>query len=702
MAPRKLFVTTALPDVPFEALALHGREGLSMPYVFSVELASSSAQVPFEKLLGTPITVSMELSDGKKRFFHGIVNRFSMGGREARATRYHAELVPKLFSLTKATNCAIFPKQTTEQIVDTLLKAHGIMDVEFHLAGTKRIREYCVQYRETALDFLSRLLEEEGYYYYFKHEEAKHVLVIANGTDDHVASPGPAKIPFQRHKSEATDPDTVIDWNVELEMRSANITTIHSTFNTPREPDSVELPSATPELPLYGGQKPDAPPGSQPTFELFDYLGAAEVDTTWSKDQSDLRAGLEEAQIVVVRGSGTAAGFAGGHTFQLQNHFRKDQDGGYVLTRVEHDATMVAPSEGGTAVLEYSNNFECIPSSVLFRPPRITPRPVIAGTQTAIVTGTKDEEIDVDDLARITVKFYWDRNKERLHQDSSCKIRVAQPWAGSNFGALFNPRIGMEVVVEFLDGDPDRPLVVGCVYNKEQLPPFGMPGGQTISGLKTNTSKGGGGFNEISFDDKKGSEMITIHGQKDMSTVVKHDQTLLVNNNRTSTVDVDDTTVVHGSQSLKVDGAQSVDIGGGQSVKVTGDRSVEITAADSLEVGATLSIHAVGATGIMSDATIEVNASGDGAFISGGLLMTDSTGNTEITAGASLIAKADGGDATLEASAATTVKSGSTMTIDGGGAVTVKGPSIKLEAGGSSIEIGPSGVTISGAMIKLN
>jgi type VI secretion system secreted protein VgrG len=412
------------------------------------------------------VTVTLELPSGTGRLFHGIVSRLSQGSRAATTTQYHAEVVPWLWLLTRTTDLRVFQRVTVPDIVRQVLAGTPVQ-TSFELEGTYFARDYCVQYRETDFDFISRLMEDEGIFYFFRHEAGGHELVVADGPR---AQSSVGTFPFDRSGSQAQQ--RVFEWEKTQELRSGRVTLRDYEFELPDAPieasatipESVQAGQVTHRLRLAGNER----------LELYDYPGEwAErfdgVGPNREEQRDDLlnifRAAPQTAEIrmqeeaeqsLIVSGGSTCRAFASGHTFALQGHF--DADGEYLLTSVRHTATQ----------LEYTNAFTCIPEGVRFRPETSTRRPTLAGPQTAFVVGN-GEEIYVDKYGRVKVQFHWDREGKK-DENSSCWIRVAQPVGGQGGGFIWLPEVNDEVLVAFEEGDPDRPLIVGRVYNASDAP----------------------------------------------------------------------------------------------------------------------------------------------------------------------------------------------------------------------------------------
>jgi len=508
---RLLAIATPLGDDVLLLQSLVGTEGISRLFRFQLELLSEKNTVSFKDIIGQNVTFRIVLNDGGTRYFNGFVSRFAQSGADARFTSYQMEVVPWLWFLTRKSGCRIFQNKSIPDIIQQVFSDGGFSNFKNSLTGSYDPREYCVQYRETDFSFVSRLMEQYGIFYYFEHEDGKHTLVLADSASIHQPCPGQPTAQYNQTSGDLDMEDVVTGWNIAQELRTGKYSLTDYNFETPstnlltNEPTVVEV-------------------GPNSAFELYDYPGEF-LNRSQGESLTKIRMQEEEADHLVIHGASVGRSFAPGYKFDLKDHYRNDANSTYVLTEVRHVATVgttYSIAHGGTGA-QYSNQFTCIPASFPFRPLRITPKPFVQGPQTALVVGKDGEEIWVDKYGRIKVQFYWDREGQK-NESSSCWIRVSQPWAGNGWGAMWIPRITQEVVVSFLEGDPDRPIVTGRVYNAEQMPAYTLPDEQTKSYFKSNSSKGGGGFNELRFEDKKGSEQIFLQGEKDLDIRIKNDR----------------------------------------------------------------------------------------------------------------------------------------------------------------------------------
>ncbi len=554
-------------DSPFGAdqlvlTAFDGEEALSELFSYRLELMSPDDALDADKILGKKVTFTVFRADADPRIFNGVVKSFHAGPKRTRGMRtYHAEVVPWTWFLSRTSDCKIFQEKTVKEIIEEVFGEYGLSDFEFKLSGSYTKHVYRVQYRETDLDFICRLMEEEGMFFYFTHEDGKHNMVIADSKSAYYDLPE-AKV--ECHETEVPS-GAITDFSHRYEFLSGKWTQQDYNFEKPKT--DLETPEKTilktPDLSKY---------------EYYDYPGRY-TEKGDGKALSKLRMEEEEAAYDVAGGNGTCRTFSPGGKFEISRHDIPAEVGQkYTLTSTSHaaaDYTSIYPDAGPPS---YSNSFTCIPDSVTYRHPRRTPRPVVRGPQTAVVVGPSGEEIECDKYGRIKVQFHWDRIGEN-NEKSSCWLRVAQLMAGAKWGAVFTPRIGMEVIVDFLEGDPDKPICTGTVYNADNMPPWELPANKTQSGFKSLSSKDGSAssnFNELRFEDKKGSEEIYLHAEKDMNTVVENNETHKVGFEKKD--DGDQTIEVFNNQDVKIGCSDASD--GSQTLEVWKDRTTTIKTGD--------------------------------------------------------------------------------------------------------------------------
>ncbi len=533
---RPLSVTTPLGKDALLILGLQGHETVSHLFQFHLDLmADLETEIRFDRILGQNVTVEMRLPDGGKRYFNGIVRRFSQGARDKHFVAYRAEVVPKLWLLSKKVRSRIFQHLTIPQILQQVLTG---IDVSFEISGSYYERDYCVQYRESDFAFASRLMEEEGIYYFFKHGNGSHRMVVTDLPSKHPTVPGPAVIIYDEVEGEEKEDVRITQWEKSQELRSGECTLWDQSFEVPGNPleasettiESVQIGKVTHKLRVGGNDQLeiyDYPGGYAQRFDGIDRVGGerpVDVQHIFEDRSRTVRIRMEQEEVagLEIQGASDCGHFTSGHEFTLDRHF--DANGKFFLTRIEHDAKQADYRSEVNEEFQYRNRFICIPSVLRYRPARVTPRPAIDGVQTAVVVGPPGEEIFVDKYGRIKVQFPWDREGKK-NVDSSCWLRVAQIWAGNRWGAYFWPRIGHEVVVTFEDGDPDRPIVVGSVYNAANVPPLGLPIAKEICGIKSASVRGSAGenYNSLTFVDVKGQEHMAIHSERHMILYAEYD-----------------------------------------------------------------------------------------------------------------------------------------------------------------------------------
>ncbi|MFO7639970.1 MAG: type VI secretion system tip protein VgrG [Candidatus Competibacteraceae bacterium] len=586
-------------------------EQLGRLFEFELEMLSERTDLDLAEMLGKNVTVRMELPEvrgGETRYFNGFVTRFSSLGilREESYGVYRATLSPWLWFLTRTSDCRIFQQKKVPEIIESIFQEHGFTDFKKSLSGDYRTWEYCVQYRETDFNFVSRLMEQEGIYYYFTHSNGKHMLVLADGLGSHDPFPNYDEIPFYPPDlMENRERDHIYQWVAEKQVQPGAYALNDFDFIVPDKKlrsRAATRPAATP-----GGHAMD-------NFEMYDYPGEYS-----EKAEGDSYTGirLEEllAQHEILQGEGVARGLAAGCLFGLTNCARDEQNRQYLIVSVIHELRgdfyeTVAGAEAPPKV--YQARITAIDAQQPYRAPRITPKPVVRGPQTAIVVGPSGEEIYTDQYGRVKCQFHWDRYG-KADQDSSCWIRVAQSMAGKKWGALYLPRIGHEVIVDFLEGDPDQPIITGRVYNGKAMPPYDLPAEQTKSTFKSLSSKGGGGFNEFRFDDKKGEEQIFIHAEKDQHNRVKKDTLEWVGQDRHLIVICDQFEEVKGDKHLSVKGDQNEKIDGTVSLETGMDLQEKVGMKHALDAG--MEIHLKAGMNVIIEAGMSITLKAGGGFV---------------------------------------------------------------------------------------
>ena len=563
---RQIAVETPLGKDALLLTAFSGREEISRLFSYELELLSEKKSISPHDIVGKKIDFWVNYPDGKPRHFNGFVKRFAYAGTGDRLSSYRAEVVPWLWFLTRTSDCRIFQNKSVPDIIQQIFSDLGFTDFKVSVQGSAATapKEYCVQYRETDFNFVSRLMEEEGIFYYFKHEKGKHTLVISDATSEY-ADCQDKEVQFASSGSAPELTDEIRSWQHAYEFRSGKWA--HDDYN---------FTTSTTDLMADKKGAPELPPDSS-KFEFFDF--PAEIkEKSESTDKVKVRMEQEEVDYDVVLGQSHCRSFHPGGKFKLKKHYSEAEQGKtYVLTSVQHSARIGEAYLAGGDVSGgiYVNSFTCIPASKTFRPQRLSAKPVVHGVHTAVVTGPSGEEIHCDKYGRVKVQFHWDREGKK-DDNSSCWIRCAQVSAGKGWGMMSIPRIGQEVVVTYVEGDPDRPLITGCVYNDQQIPAYPLADKKTKTGFKTNSSPGGAGFNEISIDDTAGKEQLFLHAQKNMDVLVLNDQMMNVNHNQSLTIGNDCMESVGKDKHVTVGGNHTESIAKEVQLAIEGDQHVTL------------------------------------------------------------------------------------------------------------------------------
>ena len=522
---RQARIDTPLGSDKFILQAFSGSEGLSKGFEYNASVTSLDPAIDGNEIIGKKVSVTYYGEDGRERFFSGHVSRFEYSQQVEKpvpATGYQLTIVPWLWFLNHNADCQIFQNEKTPAIIEQIFRDLGFNDFELNLTASYNVREYCVQYRETDFNFISRLMEEEGIFYYFKHEKKSHKMILCDSTSGYYDLGEPEVRYGQVGQSQFAQ---LTGWKHVYEFRPGKIA--QKDFNFKKPTDALQ----TKEKSSIQFEKSSG-------LELYDYPGLYE-EAGPGKRLTKVRLEEQEAEHDHVLGSGSYLSFTPGGKFEVQAHSRATEKGkSFTLVEVFTELSSNA-GQGSSSSHDFSNVFRCIPSETIYRPQRSARKPIVEGPQTAIVA-TDGQEIVVDEHARVKVQFHWDRyGKSDIN--SSCWIRVSQHHAGKGWGMIDIPRKDEEVIVSFLEGDPDRPIITGRVYNGDNQPPYNLKGAGDNAKNKTrrgNTTKSyeATGYNEMTMDDTAGKEQIRIHGQYDMATTVEHDQTLMVVNDRTNTV----------------------------------------------------------------------------------------------------------------------------------------------------------------------
>ena len=628
---------------------MQASEQMGRPFEYQLTLLSEEPGITFADIVGQSMTVRLTTPAGAERYFNGFVSRFVQKSSDAQSltynlSTYEATLVPWLWFLTRTADCRIFQEKKVPDIIKEVFREAGFTDFEDRLSGTYRTWVYCVQYRETDFQFVSRLMEQEGIYYYFKHQDGKHIAVLADSIGAHETYPGYAEIPY-RDVDSITETEHVRHWKLEQTVRTGLYSLTDYDFEAPKK-----------DLFSKALIKKDH---SHAEYEVYDYPGDYTV-TDDGDNYTKIRIEQMQAPQETVSAQSNAYGISTGYIFKLTDHERPDQCREYLIKSTEITVTVDTYGTirgGGGDGPEFECKFRAMDSSQPFRMPQITPKAVARGPQTAVVVGPSGEEIWTDKYGRVKVQFHWDR-EGKSDENSSCWIRVAQVWAGKTWGGIHIPRIGQEVIVDFLEGDPDQPIITGRVYNADEMPPYALPANQTQSTIKSRSSKDGTNqnFNEIRFEDKKDKEEIYFHAEKDFNRVVENNDTLKVGFEKTD--DGDQAIEIHNNQKLTVGNSKSKD--GSQTIEIWKDLTETVKTGDE-----TVKIEKGQRTvTIQKDDTLTVKQGNQSIKISMGKITTEAAQSIELKVGGSSI-KIDPTSITLKAAM---------ITIKGDASVDVKAP----------------------------
>jgi len=544
---RPMAIGTPLGEDVLLIRSIDGIEELGRLFEYRLELVSEESNLNFQDIVGQNVTIRVQRSANEEpRYFNGYVSSFTHVRCAGDQTEYAATIVPWLWFLTRSSDCRIYQNKTVPEIIQEVFREAGFTDFESRLQGDYGQWEYCVQYRETHFNFVSRLMEQEGIYYYFLHENGRHVLVLADGASAHEVVENYEEIQYRPPTDSLREREYISDWSFRHRVQPGIYTHTDFDFKVPNK-NLVSSSNVTRQHAAANMEVFDFP---------GDFLETADGESHARHRIEELHAGYE-----VCSGQTDARGVTAAWKFSLTEHPRGDQNREYLVTSTSITITGGRFESGGSDAPNYACSFTAIPADQPYRSPRTTPKPVIEGAQTAIVVGPSGEEVHTDEYGRVKVQFHWDRYSA-ADENSSCWVRVTQAWAGKRWGGIYIPRIGHEVIVDFLEGDPDKPIITGRVYNGGAMPPYDLPGNKTMSTMKTNSSIGGGGFNEIRFEDKKGSEQVFIHCEKDQDVRIKNDRREFIGNDAHLKIKKIQRELVEEDKHLHVKGDHNEKIGG--------------------------------------------------------------------------------------------------------------------------------------------
>ncbi len=565
---RLLQVDTPLGGNALLLTLVEGEDALSEPFAFTLTCLSEEPSIPAQELVGKPIDFGFELNNGATRYFNGYVSRLiSLGTASEHLYRYQLTVVPKLWFLGRRVNLRIFQHQRLPEIVEQLLAEHEI-PFENRITASYPSHDYCVQYRESDLEFVNRLLEESGIYYYFEHQQGEHKLILADNKSSYPTCE--QAVVAQSYGS--LDDEHIEQWNKEVVFPNGQYSARSYNFESPNDDLSTN------------SQAQNGFPGVEP-YEIYDYPGEY-YDSGVGESEANHRIQEAEQYHELVEATSTCRSLSVGGTFSVSIHDDRTEMGkSYLITKMRYKAQDDTYLNNDEPKQEVSNSFTCIPKSVQFRPIRKHAKPSVKGVQSAIVTGPKDEEIYTDEYGRVKVQFHWDR-EGKLDENSSCWVRVSQQWAGAGFGGINIPRIGHEVLIEFEDGDPDRPIITGRVYNGNNPVPYSLPSNKTQSGWMSRSTPEGSvdNCNQIRFEDRKGAEQLLIHAEKNQDIEVEKDESHWVGNNRSKVVDNDETSHIKHDRKKTVSNDETIDIGHDRKTKIGNDIELKVGRNSQVEV----------------------------------------------------------------------------------------------------------------------
>jgi type VI secretion system secreted protein VgrG len=702
---------TGPASVPMTFLAMSASEGLGRCFEFFIDVVSPRSDVNAKDLVGQPVRVDMEVKNFQLRYFHGLVAGLEYGGTNTRGSMYRLVVRPWLWFLTRSNDCRIFHNMSTTDILKKVFEKHaGQTDLSF-LQGNYPVREFVVQYRESDFHFVTRLMEAEGIYYFFRHGEQKHEMVLVDTYTSHEPVPDYGTLQYMTADAHRNALDEYVShWSLLKEAQPGIYTQRDYDFTKA----NVELNSTSSVLKQY----------TLDNLEFYDYPGGF---ATTAVGDAYSRIRLEQLQVRFAQAHGTsnARGLTVGQTFNLVDHPREDQNQEYLVVSAESRLRGQDPTTGGGAVEQpFVCTFTALDTETQFRMPPTVTKPLMGGPQTATVVGPANSEIATDEYGRVRVQFHWDR-EGKLDENSSCFVRVSQIWAGTGWGAVFTPRIGQEVIVDFLEGDPDQPIIVGRVHNSVNMPPYHPKEHPTVSGIRTQSSPKGAAtnFNEIRFEDLKGQEELRVTAENLQTTLVKGNQNITIGANRTRTVKLDDTTTVggdvqhifHGMQTVKVESDRIIIVDKGDQFLRTNEGSITLVHKDS----AINIAKGEDTTIVTKNASILVSQTGDIKITNAGgtlMMLKDGSMFLQNTSGALTISQVDNtidltdGKISIQAKSEIEVTSKGKVTIHADDTVAIDAKEVditgtsevKIGVGSSSVDLTSSGATVTASMIKLN
>ena len=730
--------------------SLEGHEQISRLFEYRVRLLSDNPSISANQLLGKDLSIEIDLTTqlhgGDQRFLSGQITQFTYAGRDGDFYSYLATLSPWLWHATRRSDFRIFQNQTVPDVIKQVLGPYGFT-IDDRLVNSYRTWVYLVQYGESDFNFVSRMLEEEGAYFYFKHKQGSHTLVLSDDIGSHQPLVnGQASIPYYPNDraAQVRDEDFIDHWSFAEDIASGRFAADDYDFEKPRAPLDTQLA-------LPAGH-------AQDDREIYEWPGGY-IEMGDGENYARVRTEQQKAQRKTVQGEGNARNIAPGFCLTLRGYPRADQNAEYLIESAQYRfEENVRRSDGGGGggsgshagtPTTYRISFHAVPKSTQYRSQRVTARPRTTGPQTAVITGPAGEEIHTDPYGRVKVQFHWDRYGKK-DENSSCWIRVSQNWAGSGYGTMHIPRIGQEVIVDFLNGDPDYPIITGSVYNAMQMPPWDLPANKTQTGIKTRSSLDGtsgdglkdspGTANALRFEDKKGAEQLWLHAQKDQLTEVEHDEDKWVGNDRRKVIDRDEFNTIHRDRTEIVDRNEKINVHGWRTEEVDLDETITIHGqrTETVDKNETLTVHQNRARTVDRNETLSIGKSrtkdvgksetdsiGQNWTVTTGMVKTESVGllstfniglmhaenvgllNSSLVGGKRIEISGLDKTETVSGPRTTSVKS-DTLTVEEAQSVSAKTielqatHELRLSCGSSSIRLTPEDLQALSTLIRLN
>ena len=712
-ATRAVRIHTPLADNTLALLSMSGNEQLSELFSYTIECVSEDANIDLYELLGERISVVLDTDNGGERYVNGLIHQAAHVGSHGEYAVYRFTVTAWPWMMTQTKDCKIFAEVSVPEIIETVLSDNNVTDFDFRLSSSYEVWNFCVQYQETDFDFVSRLMEHEGIYYFFEHDADKHVMVICDSASAHSSAPEYALIPhFPESKGQSRETDHLANWQFEKAVRSGKYVTKDFAFDQPRRDLLV--------------QSADNIQGSYESKEVYDFPGgysyASSGEMTRANGERLVKARMEavSAQHEVAQAQGNVRGLNAGNTFTLTDCERDDQNREYLVLVASLKIQMDSYYSGtGGGAVELTSSFRCMPASTPYRSERKTPKPEIRGPQTAIVVGPAGEEIHTDSHGRVKLQFHWDRYGSS-DENSSCWIRVSQAWAGEGWGSIHIPRIGQEVIVEYVDGDPDRPIVTGRVYNGDRPVPYDLPGNATQSGIKSRSSMNGtpANFNEIRMEDKKGSEEIYIHAEKNQTNVVENDEATSVGHDRMENIGNDETiSIAHdrkedvgNDETITIGNDRTESVGNNEDISIGSNRSEKVSKNETISIGANRK-ESVGANESITIASNRTEKVGKDESITVGDDRTEKVGKSENISIGKDRSLTVGDDYSLDVGKKISISAGDEIVLSTGkasitmkkdGSIVISGKDINIKASGAVNAKASKNIVMKGKKILQN